>query len=62
MNERFALALGAAVIERWGELPRDIQEALFESAVVAGHHSEKDESLREQLAKFLHEIHPRTDD
>jgi hypothetical protein len=37
-----------------------IQEKLFEHAVVAGHRGERDESLREQLAKFLHDHHPRT--
>jgi hypothetical protein len=33
---------------------------LFERAVVLGHKGERDESLREQLAKFLHDHHPRT--
>jgi hypothetical protein len=33
---------------------------LFERAVVLGHKSERDESLREQLAKFLHDHHTRT--
>ena len=32
----------------------------FERAVVLGHQSEQDERLREQLAKFLHEHHART--
>jgi len=59
-TQRFAVALGHAVIGAWGELPRDIQEKLFERAVVAGHHTERDESLREQLAAFLHDKHPRT--
>jgi hypothetical protein len=59
-TERFAVALGRAVIGAWGELPRDIQEKIFERAVVAGHHDERDESLREQLAAFLHDKHPRT--
>jgi len=59
-EDRFALALGHAVIEAWGKLPRDSQELLFEGAVVAGHKSERDESLREQLAEFLHGRHPRT--
>jgi hypothetical protein len=59
---RFTRALGEAVVEVWGELPRDIQEKLFEQAVVCGHHTEKDESLREQLAEFLHDRHPRTAD
>ena len=57
---RFAAALGEAVVQAWGELPRDIQEMLFETAVVCGHHDERDESLREQLAEFLHDQHPRT--
>jgi hypothetical protein len=57
---RYTLALGQAVIKAWGELPQEIQQRLFEDAVVCGHHSERDESLREQLAVFLHERHPRT--
>ena len=61
-NEQFALALGAAVIKAWGRLPQDIQQLLFEEAVAAGHRGEEDESLREQLAVFLHERHPRTQD
>jgi hypothetical protein len=59
-DSRFALALGQAVIAAWGELPPNIQQRLFENAVVAGHHTERDESLREQLAVFLHQRHPRT--
>jgi hypothetical protein len=59
-DSRFAIALGQAVIGVWAELPPDIQQRLFEHAVVAGHHSERDESLREQLAVFLHDRHPRT--
>jgi hypothetical protein len=59
-EQRFALALGQAVIGSWAALPREVQEALFEQAVRAGHHDERDESLREQLAAFLHDRHPRT--
>lgn len=59
-NERFAPLLGAAALHLWGELPRAIQEKLFEHAVVIGHNGERDESLREQLAKFLHDRHVRT--
>lgn len=59
-EQRYALALGQAVIRSWGELPQDIQQRLFEDAVIAGHHAERDESLREQLAVFLHGHHPRT--
>ena len=60
--ERFAGALGAAVIELWSDLPVPIQEHLFERAVVLGHRKESDEMLREQLAKFLHDHHKRTVD
>jgi len=57
---RFAPLLGQAAIHLWAELPRDMQEKLFEHAVVIGHKGERDESLREQLAKFLHDHHIRT--
>jgi hypothetical protein len=59
-DERFALALGRAVIAAWADLPQAVQHKLFEKAVVAGHCSEKDEALREELAEFLHDHHPRT--
>jgi len=59
-DDRYALALGRAVTNVWAELPRDVQEKLFEQAVVAGHRGERDESLREQLAKHLHDRHART--
>jgi hypothetical protein len=59
-NERMERVLGAAVISRWAELPQTIQEKLFEAAIVLGHQSERDESLREQLAKFLHDHHKFT--
>lgn len=52
--------LGLAVVHLWDELPQETQQALFEHAVVIGHHDEGDESLREQLAKFLHDRHKRT--
>ena len=57
---RFAPLLGQAAIHLWADLPRETQEKLFEHAVVIGHKSERDESLREELAKFLHERHKRT--
>lgn len=59
-NERFTPLLGAAALHLWAELPPPIQEKLFEHAVVIGHRGERDESLREQLAKFLHDRHART--
>lgn len=57
---RFAPLLGQAAIHVWADLPRDMQEKLFEHAVVIGHKGERDELLREQLAKFLHDRHKRT--
>jgi hypothetical protein len=59
-SSRFAPLLGTAALHLWGELPADVQEKLFEHAVVIGHKAERDESLREQLARFLHDHHPRT--
>jgi hypothetical protein len=59
-SDRFARVIGEAAIALWGNLPRAIQEQLFERAVVLGHRSERDEMLREQLAKFLHDHHRRT--
>jgi hypothetical protein len=57
---RYFLVLGAAAADLWSELPHDLQHTLFERAVVLGHKGERDESLREQLAKFLHDHHTRT--
>ena len=57
---RYFLALGAAAADLWSELPAELQQTLFERAVLLGHQSERDESLREQLAKFLHDHHGRT--
>jgi hypothetical protein len=57
---RFEPLLGAAAVHIWSELPADVQEKLFEHAVIIGHRGEADESLREQLAVFLHDRHKRT--
>jgi hypothetical protein len=56
MDEQFASVLGRAVITCWGQLPQDVQHTLFERAVAAS----GDQGLREQLAVFLHDKHPRT--
>ena len=56
---RYFQVLGAAAAELWSKLPQDLQHELFERAVVLGHQGEPDESLREQLAKFLHDHHAR---
>jgi glucose-6-phosphate-specific signal transduction histidine kinase len=57
---RYFLILGAAAADLWSELPQHLQQRLFERAVVLGHQREQDESLREQLAKFLHDHQART--
>jgi hypothetical protein len=57
---RYFLVLGAAAADLWSELPQELQQRLFEHAVLLGHQGEQDESLREQLAKFLHDHHERT--
>ena len=59
-SSRYFLALGEAVAELWSKLPQGMQHTLFERAIVLGHKGERDESLREQLAKFLHDHHART--
>ena len=58
--ELFSRALGHAVIAAWSDLPKPVQHELFERAVVLGHEAERDESLREKLAQFLHDHHRRT--
>jgi hypothetical protein len=45
-NDRYFLVLGAAALDLWSHLPQALQESLFERAVVLGHKSERDESLR----------------
>ena len=54
IQERLANLLGRAAMEVWGDMPRDIQEALFETAM-RGRDAE-----REELARLLHDRHPRT--
>lgn len=49
----FESILGGAVLKLWAELPRDVQELLFESAAI-------DPAHRKRLAVYLHERHPRT--
>jgi hypothetical protein len=50
----FKQAIGGAALNIWPHLPRDVQERLFEDAAKA------DETLRQQLAIYLHNHHPRT--
>jgi hypothetical protein len=58
--DRFDQLMGAAIIQLWSELPRDIQELLFERALALAPGEARDEMLRDRLAKFLHDRHPRT--
>jgi hypothetical protein len=58
--DRYFRVLGASAADLWSDLPQELQQAVFERAVVLGHKSERDESLREELAKFLHDHHART--
>jgi hypothetical protein len=51
---QYAQLVGRAALQLWPDLPRDMQEALFETAVP------NDEALRHALAVFLHDHHPRT--
>ena len=51
---RFEHLMGRAALKLWSDLPRDLQERLFEDAVGG------DEALRQHLAIYLHEHHPRT--
>jgi hypothetical protein len=51
---RFETIIGAAALRIWADLPRDVQELLFEDATKA------EEALRQSLAVYLHDHHPRT--
>jgi hypothetical protein len=57
IEERLARALGEAIVRIWSDLPHDVQERLFEEAVLS-----QGESIRQKLAVFLHEHHARTAD
>jgi hypothetical protein len=50
----FERLLGQAALQVWAELPRDVQEQLFETAVPL------DPVTRNRLAIFLHDHHPKT--
>ena len=55
--DRLARALGQAVAQCWSSLPQEIQHNLFEAAVTS-----EGETIRQQLAVFLHGKHDRTVD
>jgi hypothetical protein len=55
--DQLTRALGEAVIRIWSNLPQDTQNHLFQEAVAS-----QGESIRSQLAVFLHDKHARTSD
>jgi hypothetical protein len=55
MSIGFGLLLNHAAFKLWPDLPRDMQEELFEAAVP------DNPLLRYSFAVFLHDHHPRTD-
>ena len=57
ITERLTRALGEAVIRIWSDLPQDVQDRLFKEAVAS-----RGETIRPQLAVFLHDKHQRTSD
>jgi hypothetical protein len=56
-KEVLVRALGEAVVRIWSKLPQAVQQHLFEEAVMS-----HGESMRQQLAVFLHDKHSRTSD
>jgi hypothetical protein len=50
----FERLLGQAALKLWPDLPREVQELLFEAAVPIN------PTIRNSLAIFLHDRHPRT--
>lgn len=57
IQDQIFSALGHAVAKVWSQLPQDVQHHLFEEAVAS-----QGESVRQQLAVFLHHKHQRTAD
>jgi hypothetical protein len=56
-TDQLTRALGEAVILIWSNLPQGVQNYLFQEAVTS-----QGESIRSQLAVFLHDKHSRTSD
>ena len=54
ITSEFERLLGQAALKLWSDLPRDVQELLFEAAVPIN------PTIRNSLAIFLHDRHPRT--
>ena len=53
-THEFERLLGKAALALWADLPRDVQENLFETAVA------DDVIIRNHLASYLHDHHPKT--
>lgn len=53
MERGILQCLGAAVISQWSDLPTEVQKALFQDAV-SSRDPRQSTSLREQIARFLH--------
>jgi hypothetical protein len=53
-THEFERLLGKAALALWADLPRDVQENLFETAVA------EDVIIRNHLASYLHDHHPKT--
>ena len=53
-THEFERLLGKAALVLWSDLPRDVQEKLFETAVAG------DVSIRNHLASNLNDHHPKT--
>jgi hypothetical protein len=53
-THEFERLLGKAALALWSELPRDVQENLFETAVAG------EVNVRHHLASYLHDHHPKT--
>jgi hypothetical protein len=53
-THEFERLLGRAALVLWPDLPREVQENLFETAVGV------DDVIRNHLASYLHDHHPRT--
>jgi hypothetical protein len=57
ITDQLTRALGEAVIRIWSNLLQEVQDHLFKEAVAS-----RGESIRSQLAVFLHYKHSRTSD
>jgi hypothetical protein len=53
-DARFTDLIGRATIDVWGDLPRDVQEAIFEIT------TRGKPEIRGDLAQYLHDRHPKT--